>query len=123
MKDFFMRIRHWLIKKLGGFTVQRVSSAPYITKAEINTKIIRAEMRLVPEMLEKGSFDIEKYCKNRLRDELVRKLQESGDVIMESSEDIFRGEVIVRATLYVVEGEKAALYMHSPMPEAWGYGY
>lgn len=78
---------------------------------------------MVPEMLEKGSFDIEEYCKKSLREELVRKLQESGDVIMESSEDIFRGEVIVRATLYVVEGKKAALYMHGPMPEEWRYGY
>ena len=118
MKEFFIRLRHWLIKKLGGFTEQYAPvHTTVIRKADIQMRKVQAEMRVRPEELMNSTLDVKRYCESQLRNKIVAQLQESGDVILESQEQF--GHMTVRATLYVVEGAGAALYVHQPMFERW----
>lgn len=120
MKDIFLRLRHWIIKKLGGFTEQRTLSHLPIVRTDIQVKKIQAQIMVRPEDLA-GSIDYKRYFEQYMGAEIMRKLQGSGEVILESEENAFRGEVILRATLYVVEGPGAALYLHRPQYEEVGW--
>lgn len=118
MKEFFIRLRHWLIKKLGGFTEQYAPvHTRVIRKADVKIRKVQAEMRVRQEDLMNNTLDVKRYCESQLRHKIVAMLQENGDVILESQEQF--GYMAVRATLYVAEGPGAALYVHRPMFERW----
>lgn len=53
--------------------------------------------------LDGGAIDFKRYCESALLDRIVGDLQQSGLILWESNEDIYRQEVNVRATVYVAD--------------------
>lgn len=99
MKRIFDSLRRWLIKKLGGYTEQRQmvqvvpwNSVPQHRFVEEMSVYVRTESEL----------DYKRYCENQLLERLMQSINQSGLVLWESSEDIFRQEMNVRATVCVI---------------------
>lgn len=105
MKKFFDRLRRWLIKKLGGYTEQYTPPIrrEIVRERSVKTHKLVAQTKVRPEDLAGGEIDYKQYCESALLNQIVVDLQQSGLIIWESSEDIFRQEVNVRATVYVAD--------------------
>ena len=121
LDDALLHLRHRLIKALGGFTEQRTFASAKITKAEVRTKKLQAQM-FVDSYMIPPTMDTDHrkaYCESDLRTMMLRELEKSGDILIEC-ENIMGKGVCVRATLYVVEGKGASMYMHTPIFEVGG---
>lgn len=122
MNNALTRLRHKLIKVLGGFTEQRTFTGQKITEARIRTKKLQAQM-FVDDYMTPPTMDtnnIKAYCEGNLRNMMLQELKESGDILIECESIPGKG-FCVRATLYVVEGKGASMYMHTPMFENRGW--
>lgn len=117
MRKLLERLRLWLIRKLGGYTVE-YSQTIHPVKADISYRILQATCRLddwertkmqVPELVW--------YGKNRLCEALANELVASDAVIVESREDLFRDELELRARVFVLEGKGSSLYLNRPLRE------
>lgn len=104
MKKFFDRLRRWLIKKLGGYTEQYTPiRREVVREPSVETHKLVAQTSVRAVDLAGGAIDYKRYCESVLLDRIVGDLQQSGFILWESSEDIFRQEVNVRATVYVAD--------------------
>lgn len=111
MKKFFDRLRRWLIKKLGGYTEQYTPiRSEIVRQRSVKTHKLVAQTKVRAEDLAGGAIDYKQYCESVLLDRIVGDLQQSGLILWESSEDIFRQEVNVRATVYVADANDMMPY-------------
>ena len=111
MKRLFDRLRRWLIKKLGGYTEQYTPIRREIVRERsVKTHKLVAETKVRVEDLAGGAIDYKQYCESVLLDRIVVDLQQSGLILWQSSEDIFRQEVNVRATVYVADANDMMPY-------------
>lgn len=111
MKKFFDRLRRWLIKKLGGYTERYTPiRRDIVRERSVKTHTLVAKTTVRAEDLAGGAIDYKQYCESVLLDRIVVDLQQSGLILWESSEDIFRQEVNVRATVYVADANDMMPY-------------
>lgn len=102
MKKFFTRLRHWLIKKLGGYTEQFTPIQRKITPiANVPVQKVQAQISVAAPG-PNSALDFKRYCEGKVLDLLVRELYKSGFILWESQNDIITQKVNVRATLRVV---------------------
>ena len=111
MKKFFDRLRRWLIKKLGGYTEQYTPIRREIVRERsVKTHKLVAQTTVRADELDGGAIDFKRYCESAMLNRIVGDLRQSGLILWESSEDIFRREVNVRATVYVVDANDMMPY-------------
>ena len=76
MKKLLLRLRHWLIKKLGGYTEQTIlPMVRYPPSVRLHPERIYAQARVSFEMLQ-DDRDRYEYFTRAVRDDLARKLAE-----------------------------------------------
>jgi len=102
MKKILTRIRHWLIKKLGGYTEQFTPIQRQIQWTEnVQPQKVQAQISISPPGPD-SAIDFKRYCENRVLDLLVKELYQSGFILWESENDPFTQKVNVRAMLRVM---------------------
>lgn len=112
MKGLLLKIRHWLIKKLGGYTEQRI----------VNNRIQTYEHRFRPVVFRHdmsvsmciplngaNSQDMLDRYKRELAFQLTDSLIKEDMVKVECQQDILRNEMILSGRLYVVSPHDAAM--------------
>ncbi len=105
MKKIFTRLRHWLIKKLGGYTEQFTPIQRQSTRTvNVPTQKVQVQTSVGARELD-STIDFKRYCEKRMLDRLVQSLYQSGLILWERQDDIFEQKVNMRATLYVVNAE------------------
>lgn len=110
MKNFFMRMRHWLIKKLGGYTEQFTPLHRQIQWTEtVHLQKVRAQIS-VPMPKPDSAIDFKRYCEDQVLYILMRELYQSGFILWESQNDALTQKVNVRATLRVVNANDLQKY-------------
>lgn len=106
MKNLILKIRHWLIKKLGGYTEQHVENRRITAypSYQIKPVILRTEMRIshymmFSDMTEQERYD---YFKQRLIQQIAEKIVEDDLTLVSCTDDVPRGERMYRAELYLI---------------------
>lgn len=115
MRKLLERLRLWLIRKLGGYTVE-YSQTIHPVRADISYRILQATCRL--DNWERTKMQVPElvwYSKNRLCEALAKELLSSDEVLLEATEDPIQNALLVRARMFVVEGKAAALYLNVPL--------
>ena len=106
MKEFFDRLRRWLIKNLGGYTEQftpvrhEVTRLPDARAQKVRVQVIEYGPALY------GHINIEKYLKRRAIESIVRCLEENGYIKWERTDDIEKCSLVFRATIWAVRPEE-----------------
>lgn len=78
MKNLMLRLRHWLIKKLGGYTEQKILPAARYTpmpSVRLNPERVVAQGVVNYDML-RDERDRNRYIADRMKQELTRKIVE-----------------------------------------------
>lgn len=98
IKKLMLRLRHWLIKKLGGYTEQRL---PPVIRA-LPPVTMHPERLVVQSVVSYDMFDLlecdidkERFFAERIREDLtmgmVKQLIEHGDVVLTCEPDFLCG--------------------------------
>lgn len=109
MKKIFDRLRRWLIKKLGGYTEQftpirlsvRNEWQQIMRMENVPVQKVQAEISVQPPAVD-SSFEFERYCKDRVLEQLLQELYQSDFILWERQDNVLEQKVNVRATLRVV---------------------
>lgn len=116
VKHLILRIKHWLIKKLGGYTEQhvensRITAYPY---KQINPIILRTEMRIAHHMMFSSMTEQERYnfFKQRLAQQIAERIVENNLTLVSCVDDVPSGERMYRAELYLIHPHDAAFYFN-----------
>lgn len=115
LKDAALKVRHWLIKKLGGYTEQRVPpQVRYPPPVTLHPERMVIQMRINCEAFwETAHFDFERFAAERAKEELVFRLAkemiEKKCVVQTCEQDFSRG---LRENVYTI----AACFF---MPSEW----
>lgn len=105
MKKLILRLRHWLIRKLGGYTEQFLLIQRQIVRTEsVRPQKVQAQISVFPHDLD-SAIDFKQYCESRVLSLLVQELYQSGFILWEREYDHFSQKVNVRATLRVVNAD------------------
>ena len=97
LKRIIKRIKHWLIRKLGGYTEQKIVSMPPPIMYTQPIRTLGGEYAVPMErLLYMSVHEIEEWSCRYIADELGKKLLESDAVKIETMEDPLLGVVKFR---------------------------
>ena len=106
MKEFFDRLRRWLIKKLGGYTEQFTPVRKEITRLpDARAKKVQVQVIEYGPTLY-GHSNIGEYLKRRAIESIVRCLEGNGYIKWERTDDIEKCSLVFRATIWAVRPEE-----------------
>jgi hypothetical protein len=115
-KDISLRLRHWLIKKLGGFTEQYTQISRFIVPpTQIKPEVLRFETRMSRYHLHDDDAASEQemfeYAQSKICFEIADELLKNHLVVLECEDDKQRYERIYRGTVAVFKAEDTALFL------------
>lgn len=115
VKKLLERLRCWMIRKLGGYTVE-YSQTIHPIKADISYRILQATSRMGNwERATTQTQELVRLARRYMCEELAEELLNSDEVIFEATDDPVQNALLIRARLFVVEGKRAALYLNTPV--------
>ncbi len=122
MKNLLERLRLWLIKKLDGYTRQQVLTYRYPPLQWMRPEIqkVQAIARFPWEKVAGwNQKDLWKQLEMELAEELARQLIMGQFVVIQTTEDKPRNEVVIRAAMMAVRGKDVAINEEwGPTPES-----
>jgi len=104
MKKVLTRLRHWLIKKLGGYTEQFPIQRKITRTVNVPTQKVQVQAS-VGAHEPHSSIDLKRCYEKRMLEQIMQALYQSDFIFWERQDDIFEQKVNMRATLYVVKAE------------------
>ncbi len=111
MKNLILKIQHWLIKKLGGYTEQYVENRRIVAypSHQFNPIILRTEMRIAHHMMFPSMSEQERYSffKQKLIQQIAEKIVEDDLTLVSCTDDVPKGERMYRAELYLIHPHDA----------------
>lgn len=109
-KDLSLRLRHWLIKKLGGFTEQYTISRFNVNQVEIKPEIIRIEMSAhVWQPI--SEQEMVECVKTKICNDIASELMKNDFVVLERKDDLRRYDRIYRGTVAVFNAKDTARFL------------
>lgn len=126
MRRTKLRVQHYLIKKLGGYTeqYQRTQHVFILPKQSLQIQRLVMERRIAyPVAASLGNermVDYVKFSQHQIAYEMAEALTKGG-IIFESSQEVIRNEMILRGTCYLISAEEAAKTLHRLMPAVQPY--
>lgn len=107
-----VRIQHWLIKKLGGYTEQYQDNRRLFIQQPRPIhihKLVRQEKVAMDHLLggSEMALDATAYAKATLTQKITEDIIQSNKILFESREDVFKREIILEATCFVIPPEEA----------------
>ena len=107
MKRLILNFKHWLIRKLGGYTEQKVESRRLdVHSHQIQPMIIRSEVRINMYLDSRMMFDT---VKSKLANQLAQKIVEDGICNIECRDDPKLQQRIYRAEIFLIHPHDAAM--------------
>jgi len=116
MKDLLERLRLWIIKALGGYDRQQILTyrSPPLQWMRPEIERVRAETHIPWKRACWMGKDSWGHVQMELAENLARQMIQDQFVVMQTTHDELRNEVVVRATVMVVSGKDVAIH------EEWG---
>lgn len=112
MRDLLERLRLWLIKKLGGYDRQQIiTTRHYMVRRPVRVKRVVAAISVsYPQVCDLSRAEEAWKCTYRqLAADLARQLIQERAVVIRRTDDIIHGNVVLRASVTVIDGRDAAL--------------
>lgn len=112
MSELLNRLRRWLIRKLGGFDIQKIEQTRIVSPVvNIDPIQLRVEFRVGAEQFcGFGARYFPEYIEDRMAHELVREILKRGAILLQSKENIERNEIVFRGSLFVYTPKDIGLY-------------
>lgn len=126
MRRTKLRVQHYLIKKLGGYTeqYQRTQHVFIPPKQPLQIQRLVNEQRIAYLVLisqEHGRMeDYVKFAQHQMACKMAEALVKGG-IIFESSQEVIRNEMVLRGTCYLISAEEAAKTIHHSIPAVQPY--
>ena len=113
MKKLLLRLRHWLIKKLGGYCTEQsvtIRRGDFLNQHRFHPATLRAEVRIIqPWTLHE--LELEECIGEAIRrakERLARGIMEQDCVAVHRKDDIETGDIVVAVRLCIIPPEDAA---------------
>ena len=112
MSELLNRMRRWLIRKLGGFDIQKIEQTRIVSPVvNIDPIQLRVEFRVGAEQFcGFGARYFPEYIKDRMAREMAREILKRDAILLQSKENIERNEVVFRGSLFVYNPKDIELY-------------
>lgn len=113
MKRLILKFKHWLIKKLGGYTEQQVINQRIdVHSHQFQPVVLRANTRMDLRLLLNGNVPKQDIC-DRIIQELGRKLAdeiiEKRLFVIDSEDDHYSNARIYQAEIFLIHPHDAAM--------------
>lgn len=115
MKELILKLKHWLIKKLGGYTEQHIDNRTFTVKQHrFNPIKLRADMVVDTHVLLCGVSEQEIFdrYKRELAYQLAEKLVKDDLLIVSCCEDPILCQRKYSAELNIIHPHDAVMCMH-----------
>lgn len=111
MSELLNRLRRWLIRKLGGFDIQKIEQTRIVSPVvNIDPIQLRVEFRVGAEQFcGFGARYFSEYIKDWMAREMAREILKRDAILLQSKENE-RNEVVFRGSLFVYNPKDIELY-------------
>ena len=112
--EFLLRVRHWLIKALGGYTEQQIYFPPreHLHFSTIVPRMFSAQFSVDISFIRDRTDEarLHEMVKERLAYDLAKNILDEGQAVIQCTEEIgpFNRNRIYRAKVYIFPASKAA---------------
>lgn len=107
MKQLILKFKHWLIRKLGGYTEQHIDNRRVdVHSHQLRPIVLRTEIHIHPYIEPKEHFDV---IKAELACQLAHKLIDEKLYNIECRDDPILQERVYRAELFLIHPHDAAM--------------